>query len=51
MTCCIVRLPGDSAAALRQAGSTQRWLGFNAAERQALLRAVPSPDQRLASVR
>jgi len=29
----------------------QRWLGFSAAERQALLRAVPSPDQRLASVR
>jgi len=29
-------------------GMDQRWLGFGAAEQQALLRAVPAPDQLLA---
>jgi hypothetical protein len=29
----------------------QRWLGFSAAEQQALPRAIPTPDQRMASLK
>jgi hypothetical protein len=32
-------------------GMDQRWLGFGAAEQQALWRAVPAPDQRLAGLK